>query len=556
MKSDRNLSINEELDLAATGIASRPAGAYTENRLTPEQRIVSNSYQVSNNYPAPMTPDNYVEKVLGFNNTVIPYYKYSALYERDPIAYRLCTGLPDSCWNPRPVLREIDNSTLNPRSPFEQQIARIIRKLRFFDCLQRADVLLQIGQYSVIYISYNDGAPRMSRDRQDELMRTWTPKDFKDNTSKLSSTDYMAWSRTTQTREYAIGNSLDKVNWEKLKGKAEDAVNYVIPYSQPNAWISGFVYPVSSPAFALGSFYNLCSNGSVFGDNLAENQSIVFGATNPVTMNVVDASRVMHIVETNLETNLYQTPALSPVFNDLINYLLVSNAAAEIYRRNAGGILVGNRSGGSDVPAWSNKDRQEVLEQLVAISNFSKSAIAVENMDVKGVNWAQHSPAEIIGVLKERIMAAKGENLREFFGSEQGHRASSQDENKQRKRIRRRQIGFCEPLVRQFVDNLINKEIISKPSSGDYEVYFQDLDQQDRPEESKMFHDTVTALAQIASSQNGSVDQYLPALFQKTFEILGIPPDESDNKTDHPDIFPDPTKNTDDQAELFGDELD
>lgn len=91
---------------------------------------------------------------------------YYNLYEREPLANRVCSLLPKECWVVSPkVFEDHDEKT---KTPFEMSWAMIGRQLLggwykdekgspFWEICRRADEMSRIGSYGVILIGVNDG---------------------------------------------------------------------------------------------------------------------------------------------------------------------------------------------------------------------------------------------------------------------------------------------------------------------------------------------------------------------------------------------------------------
>ncbi len=218
----------------------------------------------------------------------VNYTDYQWMFTRHPIAFNICTTYPRYCWNPRPIILEMDNDTNAPQTEFEKACAAIADKVDLFGAFERVDVGAQIGQYSVLYVDFNDDV------KDDTGISIENPPDEAVLKYEKSFKNPVTQQTYKQAPQYMGG--LGKVNWQAIKGKGAAAINYVVVYQQANAWPTQYVSDESRPCYSLISYYNLQSGGQVFGAN-GQTDNIVYGAALPVTWNVVHASRCLHVAD-------------------------------------------------------------------------------------------------------------------------------------------------------------------------------------------------------------------------------------------------------------------
>jgi thioredoxin reductase len=96
-----------------------------------------------------------------------PWY-FRSLYDREPIATRVCQLMPHECWQTPPVVYESEDP--DQETPFEREFDQLNQRLRGEQCfyqdtdgspiweyLRRADVLSGIGFFGVMLIGIDDG---------------------------------------------------------------------------------------------------------------------------------------------------------------------------------------------------------------------------------------------------------------------------------------------------------------------------------------------------------------------------------------------------------------
>lgn len=93
---------------------------------------------------------------------------YKALYDRHPIAARVCEVMPQECWQVSPIVFEDEDPDVV--TPFEEAWDALGQQLRgeaswyqdeegspVYDELRRADILSGIGHFGVILLGFDDG---------------------------------------------------------------------------------------------------------------------------------------------------------------------------------------------------------------------------------------------------------------------------------------------------------------------------------------------------------------------------------------------------------------
>jgi hypothetical protein len=90
-----------------------------------------------------------VNEVLGYTPT-LEYGHYKAKYTRQDLAHRIVRAYPDATWAQPPAVT--DGGTPEAPTPFETAWTGLAMRLQIFSKLKRADVLANLGRYSVLLI--------------------------------------------------------------------------------------------------------------------------------------------------------------------------------------------------------------------------------------------------------------------------------------------------------------------------------------------------------------------------------------------------------------------
>lgn len=232
---------------------------------------------------------------------------------------------------------------------------------------------------------------------------------------------------------------------------------YMKPFSEKNAPILYYVEKPSDPRYGMPLFYGLQVT-----DPASKNSGTV----------KVHYSRVIHIADGNLESEILGTPRLEPVFNRLMDLEKVLGGDAEMFWRGARPGFKGNVK---DDYTMTQKAKDALLSQLDEYEHDLRRFLVNEGVDVEALEQAIESPKEHFDVQIAGICAETGIPQRVLMGSERGELASTQDTTEWLSFVQSRREDFAEPnIVRPTVDKLIQYGILPKPGE-DYTVAWQDL---------------------------------------------------------------------------------
>lgn len=93
-------------------------------------------------------------EIFGYKKNLQPE-DFRDQHERGHIASRIVTAYPDAVWSNPPELVEDEES--QDDTEFEKQFKKLAKDLNLWHYLHRADVLAQLGRFSVLFIGIADG---------------------------------------------------------------------------------------------------------------------------------------------------------------------------------------------------------------------------------------------------------------------------------------------------------------------------------------------------------------------------------------------------------------
>lgn len=223
------------------------------------------------------------------------------------------------------------------------------------------------------------------------------------------------------------------------KGRAE--VVYLQPYSATSAPIDAYDESPSSPNYMLPSRYKL-TGGEADQSSIQGTATGVRRASRPDVK--VDASRVVHVADGVLETNVFGTPRIHRVFNLLDDLLKVVGGSAETFW------MTSDRGLQIDVDKemqLSPADGDALSDELDEYIHGRRRMIRTRGVTINPLGSETPSPAPNFDTITSLIAATVGIPKRILIGSEAGQLASEQDRSNWAERIGERRQHFAEPTV-------------------------------------------------------------------------------------------------------------
>lgn len=218
---------------------------------------------------------------------------------------------------------------------------------------------------------------------------------------------------------------------EPLEGNHK--INFLSVFGEKHARIKKFDKDITSERFGKPELYEVTVNVDDNSDT-----------------HVVHHSRVVHICERNLESEIYGQSILELVYDRLDDLNKVIGGAAETFWLNARGGLHVNADKDVEIP-----DPEKTKEAIDSFVNQMSRVLRTKGMDAKMLNATVASPKDHADSILQLISGATGIPKRILVGSEQGELASSQDQGNWSTRIDERRHNHCEPrILRPIVDKM------------------------------------------------------------------------------------------------------
>lgn len=186
----------------------------------------------------------------------------------------------------------------------------------------------------------------------------------------------------------------------------------------------------------------------------------------------VHYTRVLHVVENAMESEIEGSPRLEVVYNRLQDLEKLVGGSAEMFWRGARP----GYSGEIDKEFTMSPVEEKALEdQMDEYENDLRRLLINKGLKVSPLAIQISDPKNHVDVQIQLISAVTGIPKRILSGSERGELSSSQDSVEWVSYVQSRREEFAEPhIIRPFVDRMIEIGILPKPQNG-YDIEWQDL---------------------------------------------------------------------------------
>jgi len=235
-------------------------------------------------------------------------------------------------------------------------------------------------------------------------------------------------------------------------------LKYLRPYGESTATIASLDEETTSERYGKPLIYKL------------EVQDVKLKTSIPIA---VHHSRVVHITDDLLESEVYGTPRLEAPFNRLIDLEKLVGGDAEMFWRGA---RPGYEAKISPDYQMTPQMREDLNEELDEYEADLRRFLVNEGVDIQALAQQIADPAGHVDVQLTMISAVTGIPKRILSGSERGELSSAQDSTEWKEYVQARREEFAElNIIRPFVRRLIELQVLPKPQSDKYSVKWNDL---------------------------------------------------------------------------------
>lgn len=186
---------------------------------------------------------------------------------------------------------------------------------------------------------------------------------------------------------------------------------------------------------------------------------------------VIHHTRVLHLVTSNLTSEIFGVSKLKPVVNRLVDLEKLLGGDAEMFWRGA---RPGYTATAKEDYELGDDEEGALMETLDKYEHDLRRFIVTKGIDINALESQISDPLNHIDAQLQAISSQTGIPKRILIGSERGELSSSQDADQWKDLIQTRQLEHAEPTVlRPLIDTLMKYGIL--PKIDKYNVYWPDI---------------------------------------------------------------------------------
>lgn len=240
--------------------------------------------------------------------------------------------------------------------------------------------------------------------------------------------------------------------------EGERRLLYVMPFGEDVITVKEYISSPSHEKYGHPLYYQIDATDQATGQQITAK---------------VHHSRILHVTDESLESDVYGIPRLQAVYNRLMDLDKVIGGDAEMFWRGA-------RPGyeGKVDPNYTMTPqvREDLKAQIAEFENNLRRILINEGVELKSLEQQITDPEPHVNVILKAISAETGIPLRVLTGSERGELASSQDTGEWKEYVQARREEHAEPhIIRPLVTKLLAYGILPKPKTNKYDVKWNDL---------------------------------------------------------------------------------
>jgi len=382
-------------------------------------------------------------EVLGYDKK-LDIDDYRGKYDRGDIATRIIELAPHDSWSKHPIITDSPDSP--DKTDFQKKFEKLAESVNLFNNFMGVDIGQRIGEFSALFIGVSE------RGDDDTIKKPLGQDDF-NNVSDIG---------------YVSPFTQEQVKWKLGKDMGMEPTD------------ARYNYPVY---YSL-NFADLDSDDDEDDD-----------------WRTVHWSRVIHIANGRLGSELKGRPELQSVYNRLDDLEKVLGSSAEMFFTGADRKFHLNvEEGKGDIPDEMLKRQDKEMQRLV---HDLTSHIKTTGSELNVIGGEDPDPSGIIEQEIKFLSAGTGVPQNKLIGNEMGERATTQDRKNWFDSIRSRQNNFCGPdIIRPFIDRLIIVGVLPKPNEGTYTIQWQDLFTLNRKERAELELKRSKVVAKLAPQGN------------------------------------------------------
>ena len=374
------------------------------------------------------------------------FESYYLRYDRQAEARAIIDKPVDDTWQEDPKIKDEEHEDAdNPQSDFEEDVSEFFAgehtRRKPIHRLNIADKLGRLGQYSLLVLGTADGREMSEPLRKNEF------------------------------------DGLDDLNY--LAAFGEDRIIDIHTNSD-----------MTSERFRLPEEFEVITQE-------LEDQNV---SDEEYESEVIHHSRVIHIPEGTLEDDLRGTPALKPVFHELLNIDKIKAASGEGYwRAGYQGLLIQPPQDPSGPGRMTFSDDSEGVQNEIRdfLNNFQRTIAT--RAEVNGLDMSVGDPTAHLKANYEAIAAALDIPKSILTGEDRADTASSEDVRQWHQKVGERRNKFAGPVILEpLITKMVDCGLIAEPEGENFVIDWPPLDEMTEQQEWQLRSTKADVLKKVA----------------------------------------------------------
>ena len=347
---------------------------------------------------------------------------YKGLWDRGDIAARVVSVLPEESWKESPDIFETEDEA---ETAFEKAWLELEKQFRLFSVLERLDILSGIGRFGILLLGIDDGK---------------------------------SLEQPAAMRQNVEGQIAEAVSDRKLL--------YVRPFDESLVQVGQLESDSNNPRYGLPVTYKIQFEDATGGTSIG-------GPASPKSFNnTVHWTRVIHVTDNRMSSDVYGIPRMQRVLNRLLDIRKIAGGSGEMFWR--GGFPGLSLEAGVDPGENVIVDMDDIKNQLEAYMNGLQRYLALTGVQAKSLAPQVADPSPHIDGQIKLIAMTLGVPWRIFVGSEAAQLASEQDTRSWNSRLSRRRNEYLTPyVITPLIDRLVSFGVLPPPK--ELQVHWPDL---------------------------------------------------------------------------------
>lgn len=412
-----------------------------------------------------------INKECGYPDDITPE-EYGRLFDREGISTRVVELFPKECWKDAPEVIEGEKAK---DTPFEKSWKALVTRHKLYAQLQRVDILSGIGRFGVLLLGFDDN-PDMSapvnlitKDRkaseasitpsetQDPLASADTSKPDRTPGTVLKIAPVLAPADTPAGDALAKGDQIAAAPTEPAsKTPRKTKLLWVRAVEERYVSIEAYEIDTANPRYGQPTFYKI----------IIQNEK---GASTTSKTLRVHWTRVIHVADNRLSSEIYGTPRMQTVYNRLYDLRKVLGGAGEMFWK--GGFPGYSFEVNPDAENSIDFDASAMREEFQKYSNGLQRYMAVVGVTAKSLAPQVADPTNHVEMYLKVIALCLGVPYRIFIGTEEAQLAGNQDAKAWNSRIGNRREQYVTPyIIQPLVTRLIEAGVVEAPSEYDQDT--------------------------------------------------------------------------------------